>query len=1418
MLLTLVPTMGVTASAAEPEWETVNTFEELYTAVKDKKEYIRLGQKIDTSSWNEGNGLAMSASLSFEDKNFVLDLNGKTLNLQTKNDKVYSFIYLANGSLTIKDSSSTKYGNISGYFGSTASGCDYRTIFVGENGSLTLEGGTFSAGGEPYPTVTEAIYCRGGSVTVKDGVTIIQRWFHNSGYAHDLDGYGYALHTEGKSKAIIDGGEFIGHVKLSGYQDANGSVQINGGIFRENVQVLYTAEENNSNPAVTVNGGTFKGHVYLQYWPWRDSLYMPYRLNGGTFYGAVNLHTDKYMDKIDNPTGNPNIALGVDKCFGYNAVVTPDGTFTGPNAYTAFLKKSPPVYRDYGMWFYGSKSNPARIIPNAWGIESVTLDGKEIKYAKDWKGAVERMDNSTAHTLTFKWKPLASELAGAGYSYRATCDRYISGSATPENDTIGATDTERSYTIPAGAAPKVYSFALHLNLKKGDDNIGIYSNEHIVKLVVNEAPPVPPAPVKHSITVTNGRGTANPTTAFAGETVTVTAKDDTANNMMFTQWYTYTAGVTFADATKQETTFVMPDCDVKVNPGFRQVSFTKQPIDSWLSSVDDSKVYFAFSQPITSWKLVNEYDTTLAGGDAESANALVEATLARRDAGTEMTCRVIVTSNGQNFTSRTFDLKWYDVPGAPDVTVYPAGGKFVETLEVNLITPNTYWWILYTTDGSKPYDTSETEWKINPRAKVEKDTTQVTISKDTTIKACLYNYEGYSNMEKFGDIITCDFTKVELTPPVADPPSGTGFYDSLNVSLSTDIVNAKIMWSGEDLDVDALGRPGMWKEYEPEKESITLSGSYGMHGFYALTGIRMEHPDGYTYWVHSDKQDYSYPRISYADIADASVTGKVNEAITPTDVSITLHGDVFAEDLTAGVDVSGWFTNLPNGLKAAVKEKTNYTATLVITISGKPTATSAAAISVEMPKSALRYTGTSDAVELTVLPNSKAVYNISTDAVHTHDTDAQPWVYMDPGTHIKTCTVGDDFKVEAHDFSAWKKVDDTTHSRTCSKCKKTGETANYTETGNHNWQWVAVTPTTPNADGKQHEECADCHTVKAGSETVIPALTSIKVENLTVAKPVRDAAAAMATTGDTTYTVANTEWTAADGTTLAIGEKFKPGTVYTVKITLETAGAGVFSVKSTYNTIEGKTATVSPKLTGDAHADSVILTYTFDSTGGSTGGGGGTSRYTVSFESNGGSKVANQSVTRNSVMKEPTAPTKENFDFDGWYSDKELKTKYDFSARVTKSFTLYAKWTEKDNSINQIILTIGKKDAQVFGKTKSNDVAPKIKNNRTMLPARFVAENLGAKVEWDGEKQLVTITGKNLKTDENVTILITIGAATVKVNGKEIKLDSPAFIENNRTYTPIRFISEELGTSVEWVEKDKKVIITKPEIKKAETK
>jgi len=493
MLLSLVPTLGVTASAAETEWTTVSTFDELYTAVNNKQKNIKLGQNISTSSLNSGVGMLRKDILIFTGENTVLDLNGNTLNLNSRLNDVYFFICLEGGSLTIKDSSPAKNGKISGSFGSTAGGKFYRLISVGQNGSLTLEGGTFSVNGSPYPSTTNTIYCGKGSVTVKDGVTISQPEFFDRGYAWDLDGDGYALITEGRSKAIIEGGTFDGGVKLTGYQDTNGSVQINGGTFKNVVQLMYAATEDNPNPAVIVNDGTFENNVYLQGWPWRTSLYMPHRLNGGTIYGSLDLCADDYITDKDKPEGNLNIAFGLEKCFGYNAVSKHDGVFTGSNIHNAIdWKTIKQEYRtDYYMVLKGDKSNPIRIIPNAWGMKSVTLDGKKIDYFKDWKGTVERMDNSTAHTLKFEWYPLASALVNAGYTYRTKCEHYISGStAVQKTETINTNKTSHTVTIPKGADPKVYSFDLQLNLDKNGSSVGIISNEHIVKLVVSEAPEV----------------------------------------------------------------------------------------------------------------------------------------------------------------------------------------------------------------------------------------------------------------------------------------------------------------------------------------------------------------------------------------------------------------------------------------------------------------------------------------------------------------------------------------------------------------------------------------------------------------------------------------------------------------------------------------------------------------------------------------------------------------------------------------------------------------------------------------------------------------------------------------------------------------------------------------------------------------
>ena len=202
-------------------------------------------------------------------------------------------------------------------------------------------------------------------------------------------------------------------------------------------------------------------------------------------------------------------------------------------------------------------------------------------------------------------------------------------------------------------------------------------------------------------------------------------------------------------------------------------------------------------------------------------------------------------------------------------------------------------------------------------------------------------------------------------------------------------------------------------------------------------------------------------------------------------------------------------------------------------------------------------------------------------------------------------------------------------------------------------------------------------------------------------------------------------------------------------------------------------------------------------------GGSLTARYTVTFDSNGGSVVSNQTVNKNTTIKEPEEPQKEGYNFAGWFTDKELTEKFDFSTKITKNITLYAKWENEENTKNQIIFTIGKKEAMVFGEEKQNDVAPVIKGDRAYLPARFVAENLGAKVLWDNETRTVIIT-----KDDKI-IIIAIDKKTAIVNDETITLDAPAFIENDRTYTPMRFIAAELGASVDYDREEQIVTITK---------
>ncbi len=70
--------------------------------------------------------------------------------------------------------------------------------------------------------------------------------------------------------------------------------------------------------------------------------------------------------------------------------------------------------------------------------------------------------------------------------------------------------------------------------------------------------------------------------------------------------------------------------------------------------------------------------------------------------------------------------------------------------------------------------------------------------------------------------------------------------------------------------------------------------------------------------------------------------------------------------------------------------------------------------------------------------------------------------------------------------------------------------------------------------------------------------------------------------------------------------------------------------------------------------------------------------YTVSFDSQGGSDVAEQTVASGEKASQPSAPTRSGYSFQGWYTDAACTTAWDFgSDTVTGNLTLYAKWTVK---------------------------------------------------------------------------------------------------------------------------------------------
>jgi hypothetical protein len=100
---------------------------------------------------------------------------------------------------------------------------------------------------------------------------------------------------------------------------------------------------------------------------------------------------------------------------------------------------------------------------------------------------------------------------------------------------------------------------------------------------------------------------------------------------------------------------------------------------------------------------------------------------------------------------------------------------------------------------------------------------------------------------------------------------------------------------------------------------------------------------------------------------------------------------------------------------------------------------------------------------------------------------------------------------------------------------------------------------------------------------------------------------------------------------------------------------------------------------------------------------------------------------------------------------------------------------------------------KVNGQVVMDGVALVVENNRILIPLRDILDGLGVKISWLPDIREAIISGSHI-------ISLKPGNSTAVVDGKDVAMDAPAMIVDGRIMAPVRFLSENLGAKVIWVE------------------
>ena len=439
-------------------------------------------------------------------------LNGDNIITSGEAKSKDSFGIYAEGSLTISGS-----GTLNVTSGTANDDC----YGIYAKGSIAISGGTVTAEGGTANDNSYGIYTK-DNITITDGTVTAE-----GGTAKD-DSYGICAkeYDDENISVNISGGT----VTATGGTATNGDSY---GIYASGHGEDYIGVKISGDAHVTATGGTAtNGDSY------GINAYHKVNIAGGTVNAnggtATNNSYGIYADDDVNIAGgtvNANGGTATNNSYGIYAhykVNIAGGTLiakvTSGNGTANALNKAPKTLPDT-YWWRTSNSGAYHKYPASAYIWDAAHTYFEIQ--------------KPGYTVTFDANGGSGEMAGADV---------VSGEYTlPAN----------GFTAPEGKQFKAWS--VDGKEKAVGDKITVSANT-TVKAVWED--------IEYTVTVTNG--TASPSQAAAGATVTLTA-NRAPSGQVFDKWVSESGNVTLADATSATTTFTMPAGNVTAKATYKNI-------------------------------------------------------------------------------------------------------------------------------------------------------------------------------------------------------------------------------------------------------------------------------------------------------------------------------------------------------------------------------------------------------------------------------------------------------------------------------------------------------------------------------------------------------------------------------------------------------------------------------------------------------------------------------------------------------------------------------------------------------------------------------------------------------------------------------------------------------------------------------